>query len=342
MSKPNIFDISTKELSQDAFITWLLKWADDNMLKEDSGLCACGKAFVVDLMRLAYPEFSGTIKKVKAGRQWNNIDVWAEINSQYLIIIEDKTHTGKHSNQLVRYKKIAEDWCVKQTPKYQPPVCIYLKTGNESEQSLKSVKKDGFAVYNRQAFVKLLNNHDLKNDIYNDFKNRINRIEKQNYQWEEKIIKNWNGNDWQGFFQFLEKDLKLIGWNFVNNQSNGFWNAVLNWNYWNIYPVYLQTEEYKLCFKISTDPKEPVVMPENVTRSGIRNKLSKLIIKSAKEKGINSIKRPPRFGNGKYMTVAIVECENWLGNKEEVINKGQVLSNLKFYKEFLLKEIINR
>lgn len=279
MRKPNIFDISTKELSQDAFITWLLKWADDNFFEEDEGLCTCGKDFIVDLLKLSYPEFNEPIKKVEADRQWHSIDVRAKINGEYLIIIEDKTYTKKHLNQLIRYKKIAEDWCARQTPKYKPPVCIYLKTGNESEQSLKSVKKDGFAVYNRQAFVRLLNTHDLKNDIFNDFKIRINRIERQNHQWEEKKIKEWNGNDWQGFFQFLEKDLRLIGWNFVNNQSNGFWNAVLNWNYWDIYPVYLQTEEYRLCFKISTDPKEPVVMPENVTRSGIRNKLSRLIIK---------------------------------------------------------------
>ena len=33
--KPNIFDIATKELSQDAFITWLLAFADNDNQQYD-------------------------------------------------------------------------------------------------------------------------------------------------------------------------------------------------------------------------------------------------------------------------------------------------------------------
>jgi len=335
--KPNIFDISTKELSQDAFITWLLQWADMANEIYDKDLKKCGSEFVTTLIKKKHSDFNGQIKNVRAGRQWENIDVWAEVNDQYLIIIEDKTYTKQHSGQLAKYKSIAEKWCKDQN--YEEPICVYLKTGNESQQSLKKVIKEGFEIYNRQEFVTLLNNHDLKNDIYIDFKSRLNRIEQLNHKWETKVIKDWNGNDWQGFFQFLENEINLIGWDFVNNPNGGFWNAVLNWDYWDIYPVYLQTEEYKLCFKISTDPEEPVVMPENVTRSGIRNKLSRLILKSAKEKGFSTIRRPDRFGNGKYMTVAIVDAENWLGDKEEKINKERVAERLLSYKSFLLKTI---
>nr|WP_321357003.1 PD-(D/E)XK nuclease family protein [uncultured Draconibacterium sp.] len=335
--KPNIFDISTKELSQDAFITWLLQWADIANETYDKNLNKCGSEFVTTLIKKNHSYFNEQIKNVRAGRQWENIDVWAEVNDKYLIIIEDKTYTKQHSGQLAKYKSIAEKWCEGQ--KYEKPICVYLKTGNESQQSLKKVIKEGFEIYNRQEFVTLLNNHDLKNDIYNDFKTRLNRIEQLNHKWETKVIKDWNGNDWQGFFQFLENKINLIGWDFVNNQNGGFWNAVLNWHYWDIYPVYLQTEEYKLCFKISTDPDEPVVMPENVTRSGIRNKLSRLILNSAKEKNISTIRRPDRFGNGKYMTVAIVDAENWLGDREKIINKEQVAERLLSYKSFLLETI---
>lgn len=335
--KPNIFDISTKELSQDAFITWLLQWADITNKPYDKDLNKCSSEFVTTLIKKIFPDFNKQIKNVHAGRQRENIDVWVEVNDKYLIIIEDKTYTKQHSGQLARYKSIAEKWCKAQ--KYEKPICIYLKTGNESQQSLKKVIKEGFKIYNRQEFIFLLNNHELNNDIYNDFKTRLNRIEKLNHQWESKIIKDWNGNDWQGFFQFLEEKLNLIGWDFVNNQNGGFWNAVLNWDYWDIYPVYLQTEEYKLCFKISTDPAEPVVMPENVTRAGIRNKLSRLILNSAKEKGFYAIRRPDRFGNGKYMTVAIVDAENWLGEKTEKVNKEKVAKTLLNYKSFLIETI---
>ena len=335
--KPNIFDISTKELSQDAFITWLLQWADILNKTYDKDLNKCGSDFISVLIRKDFPNFKEQIKIVQAGRQWENIDVWAKVNERYLIIIEDKTHTKQHSGQLARYKSIAEKWC--EDHKYERPICIYLKTGNESQQSLKKVIKEGFRIFNRQEFITLLNKNDLKNDIYNDFKTRLNRIEQLNHKWERKIIIDWNGNDWQGFFQFLEKEINLIGWDFVNNQNGGFWNAVLNWNYWDIYPVYIQTEEYKLCFKISTDPDEPVVMPENETRGSIRNKLSRLILNSAKEKGISTIRRPNRFGNGKYMSVAVVDAENWLGDKNEKINKKKVVERLLSYKNFLLETI---
>ena len=103
--KPNIFEIATKELSQDAFITWLLKWADDSCKNLDEDLHQCGKEFVSALIKKQNPNFSEFINKVEAGRQWENIDVWAEVNDKYFIIIEDKINSSEHSDQLKRYKE---------------------------------------------------------------------------------------------------------------------------------------------------------------------------------------------------------------------------------------------
>ena len=99
MERPNIFEIATKELSQDAFITWLLKWADDSCKNLDEDLHQCGKEFVSILIKNQYPNFSEFINKVEAGRQWENIDVWAEVNDKYFIIIEDKINSSEHSDQ---------------------------------------------------------------------------------------------------------------------------------------------------------------------------------------------------------------------------------------------------
>lgn len=35
---PNLFDIATSELSQDAFITWLLRWASPEFAQADAAL----------------------------------------------------------------------------------------------------------------------------------------------------------------------------------------------------------------------------------------------------------------------------------------------------------------
>lgn len=336
--KPNIFDISTKELSQDAFITWLLKWADDNNKEYSSELNFCARDFVRELIKTSLPDFDAVVSKVEAGRQWNNIDVWAKVNDKYLIIIEDKTYSKRHSGQLARYKEFAEKWCEAQSPQFKKPICIYLKTGNESKRSLDGVIGKGYKVYSRPNFLRLLNSHDIKNEIYNDFKERLKRIEAANHQWEKKTIGNWGWQDWQGFYQYLEENINLVNWEFVNNPNGGFWNAVLNWSYWGIYPAYIQIEENKICFKVSTDPSE-IDLPENLNRSKVRNELSQLILKSAREKNITIIKRPKRFGKGKYMTVAVVDCENWLGRKNEIIQKEKVKNLLLELKKFLVETI---
>lgn len=331
--RPNIFDIATKELNQDAFITWLLQFADDKYQSADQLLNKCGKTFITQLIQKQIPNFNEPITKVEAGRQWENIDVWAEINDKYLIIIEDKTYTSHHSNQLQRYKENSEKWCINNN--YEKPICIYLKTGNESQSSLNHIQQQGFSIFSRLDFINLLNQfREASNNIFTDFYERLTRIEKSNNEFENKPIKEWNGNDWQGFFQFLEKQIQIVNWHYVNNPSGGFWNAVLNWDYWDNYPAYLQLEQGKLCFKISTDPDE-VEVPENLTRAEIRNQLHNLILTKASEFGLKHIRRPDRFGNGNYMTVAIVDRENWLGADNDRLDKETVVKTLTDYLTFL-------
>lgn len=331
--KPNIFDIATKELSQDAFITWLLQFADDKYHSVDHKLNECGKAFVTKLIQKQIPNFNESISKVEAGRQRENIDVWAEINDKFLIIIEDKTYTSHHSDQLQRYKEASEKWCNENN--YEKPSCIYLKTGNESKNSLDYIQKQGFLIFSRLDFINLLNQFkDISNNIFVDFYERLTKIEKANNEFENKPIKEWNGNDWQGFFQFLEHKIEIINWSFVNNPNGGFWNAVLNWHYWGGYPAYIQLEEGKLCFKISTDP-EKIKLTKDVSRGEIRSQLHDLIMTKASEYGLNDIRRPDRFGSGNYMTVAIVDRENWLGTENDLINKEKVVKTLTSYSTFL-------
>lgn len=134
-----------------------------------------------------------------------------------------------------------------------------------------------------------------------------------------------------------EKEI-YVDWGYVNNPNGGFWNAVLNWDYWNDYPAYIQLEEGKLCFKISTDPDE-VKLPEDMTRGEIRNQLHDLIMIKANDFGLNHIRRPDRFGSGNYMTVAIVDRENWLGSDNDTINKETIVKTLTDYLNFLRETI---
>jgi hypothetical protein len=337
--KPNIFDFATKELSQDAFLTWLLNYAAPKNAEYDNKLHLCAQQLITELISTQIENFSDTITNVEAGRQWNNIDVWVEVNKTYFIIVEDKTNTKHHSNQLTRYKEIASQWCLENG--YKPPICIYIKTGNESLHTLNTVKDEGYCIYNRKHLLKLLNSHpEVTNEIFIDFKERLIRLESENHQFLTKEIGKWNGSDWQGFFQYVEKEMRIVGWGYVNNPAGGFWNATLNWDYWDdLYPVYVQLEEGKLCFKMSTDPNEPVVMPPNISRGEIRNQLHSLIMEKAKDAGLKHVRKPNRFGNGNYMTVAVVDKENWLGSNESIIDKVRVIETLTFYRKFLKQSI---
>lgn len=220
--KPNIFDIATKELSQDAFITWLLMFADKGCKREDEVLNECAREFVTELIKSHYPNFDEKITSVKAGRQRENIDIWAEVNDKYFIVIEDKTNTKEHSNQLSRYREAAE-----RMAESKSVVCIYIKTGNENKASLTRVENKGFKVFDRKNLIRILEKYTdlIKNNIFIDFLERIKRLEEKNNQFGEIAITEWQGIDWQGFFQFLENELPAadMWWDYANNPSGGSW-----------------------------------------------------------------------------------------------------------------------
>ncbi len=171
--KPNIFRLATKELSQDSFFTWLLQWADNKHIELDQQLNETAKDFVRLLLGQSVDY---QINNVIAGRQWNNIDIWAEINDEYFICIEDKTNTGEHSKQLERYKQIASDHYKEKNHKL---VFVYLKTGNESSATLKKVIKKGYSSIDRKTVLSILDKRKVHNEIFNDFKEYLTAIENQ-------------------------------------------------------------------------------------------------------------------------------------------------------------------
>jgi len=140
--RPNLFKLATKELSQDAFIAWLLQWANPSCDEDDPNLHLAAKNFLCELISMQGTPPS-EIKQVEAGRQWENIDVWANVNKSHLIIIEDKVGTGPHSNQLSRYRATAENWCKENEYKL---ICIYIKTQSDSALNLENVERQGFSV----------------------------------------------------------------------------------------------------------------------------------------------------------------------------------------------------
>ena len=98
MEKVNLFQYATSELSQDAFICWLLAHGKKKHQKEDSLLCACALDFIRQIPGL---EHATQIDEIK--RQYLKIDVLVIVDGIH-IIIEDKTYTNVHGDQIAVYK----------------------------------------------------------------------------------------------------------------------------------------------------------------------------------------------------------------------------------------------
>jgi hypothetical protein len=320
--RPNIFEISTKELTQDGFITWLLQWADPNNKQHDEKLCRCAMEFVKLLITKQYKD-DFEILKVEAGRLWENIDFLDDINERYLVIIEDKTFTGEHSDQLERYKQVAIEWCNENKRKL---VCIYLKIGTEAKSSLKNISDKGFIIIGRHELINFLKQYNIKNNIYVDFFEKVNNLENAENSFESKMIKDWDWNCWTGFYHFLDSVLEISDWRYVANATGGFLGIWWHFLEWEDYYIYLQIEQGNLCFKIGEVYEE---------RRKIRNEWHDILMKKTHKQNKNEIIKPNRFGNGTYMTVAIVERKHWLGNDNEIIQKEKVIEKLKEYERFL-------
>lgn len=99
----NIFNFATNELSQDAFICWCLNWINMPVRDDNASGCQFGARFLSRLLNEAY-DVSG-VNQIYIFRQLLNIDVLVLVPElQVALIIEDKTSSQEHGNQINRYK----------------------------------------------------------------------------------------------------------------------------------------------------------------------------------------------------------------------------------------------
>lgn len=98
-------------------------------------------------------------------RQHHQIDIYfqAKIDDKLTtFIIEDKTRSGPHSDQLARYRAAIEK-------DGTPIVPIYLKTGFLYDDDREYVKKHKYAILDAVTLHGFLSQHNPGNDIYLDF-----------------------------------------------------------------------------------------------------------------------------------------------------------------------------
>ncbi|MBT5935183.1 hypothetical protein [Sulfurimonas sp.] len=237
----NIFDYATSELSQDAFISLMVSWYDNT---EDSIL----KKLSIDFITQLYDGYNDLflnnelpileITSIKIIQQHHKIDVYFEVTDKngdiIPFIIEDKTWTEPHSNQLQRYNDKIKSHSIK----------IFFKTGHLTEKDQKLTYEAQYMILDAKWIYDFLKPYINKtsNVILHNFFDYLTR-EFYNKLYTEsgnkKTLHDWDCNDLkEGFVQYeLIKSIKNIilkpNENLIRYTKNGkLWDTW--WTFLNI------------------------------------------------------------------------------------------------------------
>ena len=337
--RPNLFNYATSELSQDAFLAWLFKWAEKENEKEDKNLHDCAESLLHLFLGKIDPS---EIKTIEISRQWENIDLWITINNEYHLIIEDKTGTSEHNNQLIRYKKIAKDWFDEQQCQDFDSTFsfVYFKTENITPYEEERVNKAGWKIFNRVDVLNVFGKYEIKNDIFLDYKNKIQKKQiNQDSVFKlpfEKILKSKNKNEYiKGFYSTLVPELDCAYWKYVNNPSKSFYGMWWYWCEWDFGTLYFQFNEFDLGIRLNK-------IKGTKDKKLARNKAYKKIMDVVKEstyKGL--IHKPEHFGTGNSMAIVKIDKSLWLSLDEEgCLDVNTILEKLHNLEDFLWEKVL--
>ncbi len=224
MSKPNLFTFATKELSQDAFICWLISWANPKCKELDNSLHNVAITFVKSL--LSKKNIDIEIQSIEIRRQKDNIDVAVIVNEEYIIIIEDKVFAKKHGNQLEKYYNIAKNELKFADNKIVP---IFLKTVYSDHYH-----NENYELFLLHDFIEVLNTgkehkNKVENPIFTDFTDVLEERLKNTNRYKTTAVSNWNYWCWMGFLKEVQErnkkqeKLQNLGWGHINNPTKSFW-----------------------------------------------------------------------------------------------------------------------
>ena len=226
---PNLYGFATKELAQDATIAYILAWADPLYKDSHPRLLGLG----TELLRSLLATQNVGLPPIAVGAlciqtQVDRIDILVRINTEkngsgIILIIEDKVSTQEHSNQIDRYKDIANEKFVRESDRL---VAVYLKTGNESQESLPP--EDQCGRFLRPQLLAVMDRFkDTNNDIIENFRDHLQEWEDETNRWKALPYYNWQWCQWEGFYAALEerwweRHKDWCGWGHVTYRGQGF------------------------------------------------------------------------------------------------------------------------
>lgn len=355
--KPNIFEFATKELSQDAFLCYLLEFSkEENKNYKDEYIFS--NFFLKNILNKFSLDIE--IKKLEIKKQYSNIDILLILNDEYYIIIEDKTFTSERKGQITSYKdklkKILKD---KQIVFDEKKIYgLYFKIGDECLQGIEEKEKTkGMKIKSllRKEIINIFENYSGDNIIFNDYISYVKGIQERTENFAKADLRKdmFTWGEINGFYNALDLEFKNLkekkilpkqittSWYYVANKNGGF----LCYCFWNIeeyekYKYYMQIEaigkkeealrkndyfekNLRLCVKVNSNDKNI-----NILYKGFE------ILK--KEEIFSNGIRPLKFSSGYDMTQLIITDYIAL-NENGTINISETALNITEYLKELIK-----
>ena len=331
MLHPNLFQFATSELSQDAFLCWLLAWADTRCSEQNPALHRAGRNFLNALL-VKHGETLSKTSVVEVHQQYHGADIVAVIDGRQVLLIEDKIHAGLHGEQLDRYRAILTE-----TFPHCKILPSFIKTGDQSDYA--KIKSAGYRIFLREDLLNVLRAErraGVTNAIFLDFVEHLEELEALVQSYSNRPIDDWSRESWRAFYKHLQLEISGLGWDYVSNPSGGFLGAWWYWKKWQDCDVYLQIERGLLCFKIG--------VPDKSRASVMRDAWHKALMEAGKMLAQSlSLRRPKRFGSGWTMTVAVVEQSVWMVKTSNgLLDMVGTLNNLKVAEQLLEAALLSK
>lgn len=246
MNPPNLFHFAIGEPSQDAFLAWMLAWADSRWKNLDPDLHHLGVRFVSALLALHDKKsFVNGSLTVRVERQTS--DVVAEINNAFVVVIADKTHGQQVNHEAIEFLQ----------GKYpnREILPVYTETGDDTSYFV----FHGFKPLFRAQLIALLHEDERvlsRNRIVDDFRLFLEREETDVQAWRYRSVTEWTRQHtpWIGFFQALQVEFAELSWRYVPNADGGLIGAWWKRRPWESFPgaqLYLQISQGPLQFRAS-------------------------------------------------------------------------------------------
>ena len=170
----NLFDWATSELSQDAFLCWLVAHAGES---ERPDLQRVARAFIAWLWNRSHPEApcrGADVSLLRAPlKQQAHTDVYFSAlvrGATVPFLIEDKVHTSHHHDQLKRYAM----WLDAQKAQHgaAADVKVYFKTGYHFDED-RAAAAHGYQTVGLADIVGFFSAHLAASDVLDDYRRYV-------------------------------------------------------------------------------------------------------------------------------------------------------------------------